>query len=108
MTDTNDFEAWAIIEVMGHRSYAGRVSERRIAGSGFIQIEIPEGDGFSCKMLGPSSIFAFHLVTEEIARAYAGRPRTEAAVDVFARLGRASAYSLGAADDEGDEGDEFY
>ena len=32
---------WAIVEVMGHRKYAGRVSERSVAGVALLHVAIP-------------------------------------------------------------------
>lgn len=85
--DNSEFQAWAIIEVMGHRTYAGRVSEQRVAGVGFVRIEIPEADGFGeVKLIGPRSIFAVHLTSEENARAYTARA-TGHAIDLFAKFG---------------------
>lgn len=114
MSDETAMDAWAIIEVMGHRTYAGRVSERRVAGQGFIQIDIPETEGreATTKLLGTSSIFALHLTTEVIAREYAARA-SEQAIDAFARIGLACvsrpALSPAGYDDIGseDEDDEF-
>lgn len=94
---------WAIIEVMGHRTYAGRVTEQRIAGAGFVRIDIPEvgGKGGTTKMLGTSSIFALHLTTEEIARSYVERGH-EQAIDAFAKLGASPAPAVVSALDGGD------
>jgi hypothetical protein len=99
---------WAIVEVMGHRSYAGKVTEQRIAGAGFVRIEIPEvdGKGGAVKILGPRSIFMFHATTEEIVMAYIARSH-EQAVDTFARLGRAHVNALAIGGDGYDDSSDW-
>jgi hypothetical protein len=64
------FEAWAVVELLGHRRLAGRVTEQTIAGSGFLRIDIPgEGDVFQqTHLVNPSSIYAITRVSEETAR----------------------------------------
>lgn len=43
MSDTpNGFDQWAIVDVMGHQRYAGRVTEETLAGAGFIRVDVPE------------------------------------------------------------------
>lgn len=69
------FDCFAIVEVMGHKVVAGRVTEQVIAGQGFIRVDVPAaGDqaGFT-QMFGPSSIYAITPTTEEIARAFVAR-----------------------------------
>lgn len=36
------FEAWAIVELMGHRQVAGRVTEQIIGGQSLLRIDVPE------------------------------------------------------------------
>lgn len=65
------FEEWAIVDVMGHQRYVGRVSEETIAGTGFVRIDIPSTGPEHpewTKLIGPSSIYAITPVSEEIAR----------------------------------------
>jgi hypothetical protein len=103
MTETNDtFSAWAIVEVMGRKAYAGLVSESFIAGAGFIRVDIPEvdGKGGTTKLLNPKqSIFNLHITTEDIARAFVAREPVYG-IDAFAKLGPTPepALSLGAGD----------
>jgi hypothetical protein len=63
-------DLWAIVEVMGHSVYAGRVSEHSGLGVPLIRVEIPETakQPASEKLLGAASIFRITPCTEEAAR----------------------------------------
>lgn len=63
-------ETWALVEIMGHRTRAGRISEVVIAGAKFLRVDIPTDDGqFITEYYGGSSIYAIRPGTEEIIRA---------------------------------------
>ena len=72
MTTENNPEAWAIVELMGHVSMAGRVTKPGEYG-GLWQIDIPTGDSFRTEFFGSQSVYRIRMVSEEIARAYAPR-----------------------------------
>jgi hypothetical protein len=77
MEDKQTFNEWAIVEIMGHQKFAGRVSEQIVAGSALLRIDIPtQGDqpGFS-KLFGMSSVYAITPTTEQIATAVASKLR---------------------------------
>lgn len=69
-TNEPGFEAWCIVELFGHARCAGLVSERNIAGAGFIQVDVHDKTGakvvFS-RLLNPKSIYAINPVSKEIA-----------------------------------------
>ncbi len=69
-------ETWAIAELMGHLTLAGRVTKPGEYG-GLWQIDVPEGDTFRTEFFGSQSVYRIRIVSEEIARAYA---KTEAKV----------------------------
>jgi hypothetical protein len=75
MSDTDKFECWAVVEVMGHQRYAGLVKEQAIGGCAFVRVDVPQiGDRLPfTKLLGPSSIFAITPCSEEAARAAAAQ-----------------------------------
>lgn len=70
-------ELWAVVEVMGHSQYAGKVSEYSELGVPLVRVEIPATPGGpACeKLLGAASIFRITPMTEEAAREIAGRLR---------------------------------
>lgn len=76
--DAKTFETWAIVEVMGHRQFAGFVTEQPLGGASFVRVDVPAiGDcpAFS-KLLGAGSIYAISPCTEETARAFAASIRS--------------------------------
>lgn len=71
-TQGQGFEAWAVIELLGHRRLAGRLSEQRIADATFLRIDIPLNNGENLtQFYGPGSIYGITPVSEEVARSVA-------------------------------------
>jgi hypothetical protein len=64
------FEQWCILEIMGHQTYAGMVTEQCIGGASFVRIDVPESDSIPAfsKCFGAASIYCITPVTEEVAR----------------------------------------
>lgn len=71
MSDNNT-ETWAVCELMGHVTLAGRISKPGEYG-GLWQLDIPDGDTFHTEFFGSQSVYRIRLVSEEIARAYSGK-----------------------------------
>lgn len=63
-------ESWAVVELLGHVTLAGRVTKPGEYG-GLWQIDIPEGDSFRTEFFGSQSVYRIRMVSEDIARAYA-------------------------------------
>lgn len=60
---------WAILELMGHRRVAGRISEVQRFGVTFCQLEVPNvTGGFRTALYGGSAIYGVHFVDEHEAR----------------------------------------
>ncbi|MFZ5833597.1 MAG: hypothetical protein ACOY3P_26210 [Planctomycetota bacterium] len=83
MTDTNehvaDQETWAVVEVMGHSRYAGRVSQDSTFGPGMLRVEVPACEELGLpafdKWLSAASLFAVTPCSREFAIAAAKRFR---------------------------------
>lgn len=70
---TETFQSWAIVEVMGHVTYAGYVTAETIAGHAMLRIDVPECGAIPAytKYISPSALYGLTPVTEETARAKA-------------------------------------
>jgi len=66
----NENDSWAVVDLMGHVTIAGRITKPGEYG-GLWQIDIPDGDSFRTEFFGSQSVYRVRIVSEEIARAYA-------------------------------------
>lgn len=114
-TSERGFEAWAIVEVFGHNTFAGQVSEQSIGGCNFVRVDVPElpaedgrasAPGFT-KLFGQGAIYAITPVTEELARqavrSLRSKPVTVYMPPVDRRPALAEAYEPDDDDDAGEE-----
>lgn len=64
------FDQWAIVDVMGHQRFVGRVTEEVVAGKGFVRVDMPEtkSEKSWTKLIGTASIYSITPVSEAIAR----------------------------------------
>lgn len=65
------FNAWVILELLGHRRICGLMTEVEIAGAKFLRIDIyPEGAmvADATQFYSPSSVYAITPTTEKTAR----------------------------------------
>ncbi len=75
---TPAFEGWAVLELMGHRKLAGKVTEAEIAGKGFLRLDVPGPAGaMVTQYYSPAAVYAITPATEELARALAKRYQPE-------------------------------
>lgn len=67
---------WGIVEVMGRRTFAGRITEQTIAGAKFVRVDVPElrhadnsvrQEPFT-KFLSAGAIYGITPATEQLAR----------------------------------------
>lgn len=67
------FETWGLLELFGHTRIAGRISSVQIAGTGFIQIDIPaiSENLEQSRIYGTSAVYGITPMTEEMTRKYA-------------------------------------
>ena len=82
-TDEPAFEGWAILELMGRRRLAGRLSEATIGGAKLIRIDIPLPTGEVTQFYGGSAVYCITRTTEEIARRAAARLESPAPVSAW-------------------------
>lgn len=75
MNETKEsFEGWAVLELMGHRKMAGRVSEAVVGGASLLRIDVPGPEGaVATQFYSPSALYCLTPTTEEVARAFAAR-----------------------------------
>lgn len=73
MQPSEQFDQYALCELMGRQRIAGRVTEKTIAGAGFLQVDVPEtkSNPAFTRLIAPGSLYAINPVTEEVARMYA-------------------------------------
>jgi hypothetical protein len=67
---------FAIVDLFGHTTLAGHVSETTIGGCPFVRVDIPGIEGESqpvTKLYGNGAIYGMTLVSEEVVLAYVKR-----------------------------------
>lgn len=71
--ETPKFSEWCVLELMGHRRLAGKVTEEQIAGAGLLRLDVPGEDGKPgvTQFYSPAAVYCITPTTEEIARAMA-------------------------------------
>lgn len=64
------FESWAIVELFGHTTIAGYLSEQEIGGDSFVRLDVPETKSQPAftKFYGPKAIYGITPTTELMAR----------------------------------------
>ena len=70
--ETEKFDIWALVELMGRQRISGKVSEQVIAGTGFLRIDVPEttSNPKFTRFVSPNSVYAINPLTEEMAMRY--------------------------------------
>lgn len=61
---------WAILELFGHSTIAGQVTERNYGSITFLQVEVPETakQPAYTRLINPQAVYAINPVDEETAR----------------------------------------
>ena len=66
-----EYEGWALLEIMGHRQTAGRISEVQIGGATMLRVDVPKPDSDEIAVTqyyGGSSIYCMTPCDEKTAR----------------------------------------
>jgi hypothetical protein len=79
------FEAWAVVEIFGHQTYVGKVTEQTIGGCSFVRVDVPAlaktktypGRAAFTKLFGQGAIYAITPMDEAAARRAAEGLRQE-------------------------------
>jgi hypothetical protein len=64
---------WAIVSLMGHKQYAGKLSEVERFGGKLGRIDVIDADGFRTVEFNAGSVYSIEYVSEEAARIAARR-----------------------------------
>ena len=77
MTDAeqDQFSEWCILEMMGHRRLAGKVTEATVAGAAFLRIDVygedEDAPALATQFYAPASVYAMTPTTEAVCRRFA-------------------------------------
>lgn len=107
-TETEKFESWVILELMGHVKVAGLASEAMIAGAPLLRVDVPDTDGQPgfTQFYGATAIYRLTPVSEEVACALAASLRVRA-VQRYELPQLAAGKADREEDDEEDEDDDY-
>lgn len=81
-SDLPKFAHWALIELMGHQTAVGLVTEETIAGKTFLRVEIPNEkcETVCTRYYAPDAVYCISPISKQIALGlaarYAVRPAT--------------------------------
>lgn len=103
------FEAWGIVELMGHQRVAGRLSEQPLGGGNLLRVDIPNGESFRTAFYGASAIYAVHITDEPAARkiAEASGTRPTYAYELSQAVARIAPSATVYEDERDEEQEEF-
>ena len=103
-TGPETFSEWAILELMGHRQRAGKVSQVELFGSPMLRLDIYDGAGEVPRITqfyGGGAVYCLTVTTEEIARRVGAASLASAAPVARWQLEQEPAYAGAPADYEG-------
>lgn len=74
---TETFDSWAVVELMGHVRMAGRLTEEERFGGKMGRLDVPDGDRFVTTFFTASSVYRITLTTEDVARSVAAQNKPQ-------------------------------
>src|SRR5690349_9751340 len=74
MTAAERFKEWAVLELFGHRKFAGLVTEVELGGAQFLRIDVPS-DPPVTQFYGGKAVYCLTPVDEDTCRRFAGGVR---------------------------------
>ena len=79
MTEGTGFASWCIVELMGHVTLVGYVSETEIGGSKLLRIDVPASKGMQAfsSLFGTSAVYKMTPVDEETVTAVCERQQQQ-------------------------------
>ena len=89
MSDNSAYEGWAVVELMGHRSLGGLVSEVEAYGGRLMRVDVYDGEAEEpalTQYYGASAIYCVTPATEEMAREAGRRTLPQATVPALLSL----------------------
>ncbi len=80
MVNEQKFESWAIVELFGHQTIVGLVSEATIGGCSFLRVDVPASDDDKAytKFFSNGAVYSMTPIDENIAREALRRYRMRA------------------------------
>lgn len=87
MEDVKSFDAWGIVEIMGHDRIAGRITEQAVGGCAFVRVDVPAVNGRDAytRLFGPGAIFSVSVTSEDTAKMAATQFRSSPMAEWDAR-----------------------
>lgn len=74
MTEQEQFSEWCVLELMGHRRLAVKVTEATLAGGAFLRIDVygedEDAPAIATQFYSPSSVYAITPASEAVCRRY--------------------------------------
>jgi len=73
------FDEWAVVELLGHTTLAGRCTEETIAGAGVLRIEVPATNDTPAfrRYVGPKALYSITPCSEYEAYRLAARLKAD-------------------------------
>jgi len=108
--ESKKFDSFAIVEVLGHNTFAGRVTDESIGGASFIRVDVPkipmtkyypEQPAFT-KYIGAGSIYAITPCSEDVAMRAATETR-QRPISMLSLEARPALAARAGGDHEGDD-----